>query len=77
MSEPSICVGCRHAKWKRDKIGRLHSTGAGTCGAIEGGLRLPVSFRLRVDTPLLGGWISRWKRSTFRYIACSFKETAP
>lgn len=28
----SICVGCRHANWDRNKSGALHPSGHGKCG---------------------------------------------
>lgn len=74
MSEPSICVGCRHARWDRDKLGRLHRDGSGMCGALDGGFRLPAAFWLSADPFIAGGLISRRKQGTFRYFKCDFKE---
>ena len=80
MSDKSICVGCVHAKWERDKIGRPRAEG--TCTALAAALldlRIPVAFYWVGGTPRpFGGHIQRKKNPWSDKHTCDFRvETKP
>ncbi len=57
------CLGCKFAKWKQTKCGRLHPSGDGRCTWTMPEIVLPISmyfFGAGSNSPRpSGGWISR------------------
>lgn len=76
MSKPSICVGCRYARWDRDSHGKLSRSGNGKCmGPDIPRVSLPAAFRL-AEIVVEGGAINRYEKH-FNPWGCLFKDAWP
>jgi len=55
----NICIGCKHAQWKKTAAGRLHPSQEGRCSIPTTEIKIPAAYYWLNGVPLYGGRISR------------------
>jgi hypothetical protein len=69
----NLCIGCKHALWKKTATGRLHSSQDGRCAIPAPEIKMPAAYYWIGGAPKpYGGYINRKPQE--RLTECSFFE---